>query len=182
MSARTESRMARSEFLKATDAVKVIALCEDEQSDEAAMELCKRLGGRFNDLAFSVLSWRFCEMEDTATASEVLGAAEVADVILFSTHGNLPSAVREWIESCAGRWPAHEGALALLLSESLDCASSYLSLLSFFEYAALRLNMDFLLMLPDSQEAKQTHPRETVLTFDSSPSGVRPHGRWGLNE
>jgi hypothetical protein len=180
-----QTGVANAAFLENIYACRVMVLYEDAAAHERAMEVCARLSGQFNgELSFAFASCSFPGLSDPAIARESLDAAALADVLLFSTRGAVPQPTRQWLENCIARRNGREGALALLLNEPPDPATSLGAVLSWFEHAAARSKMDFLPLLPKpAQELFNEIASDEVVVAPSLPPMLdAPRSHWGLNE
>lgn len=132
---------------------RVATVYQDRAAMEQVLGMFRRLGGKFtNELDFLFASWGFDELGHPRAARSALEVASVADILVFATHGNLPTDARTWLKDLADRRKGREGALALLVAEPVDLAAPMMALLMFFEGIALRSKMDFLPLFPTSPE------------------------------
>lgn len=136
---------------------------------EQALGMFRRLGGQFtNELDFLFASWGFDELRNARAAQLAMEAASVADILVFATHGTIPTETRAWLKDLANRRAGREGALVLLVAEPVDLSAPVMALLMFFEGIALRSKMDFLPLFP-------TSPDEPILPIDHSTVDLSVH-------
>jgi hypothetical protein len=169
------------------NACQMVVVYEDVAAHDRAMEMGSRLATQFGDEpAFIFSSWNFKELAEPAFARKAVEAAAGADVILISTHGNdLPWAVGAWLESCVGARPKAEGALVLLLAEPFSLSTSSGTLVAKLEHTAVRLQMDFLPLMPQPAEQMIKSLQEQASMIASSLKEVLDQpgsDHWGLNE
>ena len=127
-----------------------LVMYEDALAHNIALEVCGRLMARFEaELTFTFSFWKFKDLEDSASAHWAAEAVARADIILFSLPGrDLTPEISQWLDACVQARTKVEGALALIVTEPPDAGLAFGALLSRLQFAAHRLRMDFLPLLP----------------------------------
>jgi len=170
--------------LESTDPCQILVLYEDAMAHDVAMEVCARLLAHFEEeLAFAFSFWKFKDLDNPVSAHWAAKAVARADIILFSLPGHdLSPETMNWLDLCVQARTKVEGALAVMITEPHDMDLAVKALLSRLQFAAHRLRMDFLPLLPPSAGAQLGTP------VDSSPAWLNPvpeevgGNHWGLNE
>ena len=93
----------------------MVAAYEDAAARERAVGFCDQLVGRFwTQVEFDVSWWSFVSLEEVNGAREAVQKAAQAEVIVVSAapEGDLPAAVKAWIEAWLGLRGEREGVLA----------------------------------------------------------------------
>jgi len=161
-----------------------LVIYEDALAYNIALEVCGRLMVRFEtELTFTFSFWKLKDLEDPASAHWAAEAVARADIILFSLPGrDLTPEISQWLDACVQARTKVEGALALIVTEPPDAGLAVGALLSRLQFAAHRLRMDFLPLLPplpDTNIAAVTASLPAELNeFQEEPGG----DHWGLNE
>jgi hypothetical protein len=107
-------------------------------------------------------------------------AVACADVILFSMPGHdLSPETMNWLDLCVQARTKTEGALAVMVTEPHDMDLVVEALLSRLQFAAHRLRMDFLQLLPPDAVARFGQPVNPRLDKAREDPGS---SHWGLNE
>jgi len=161
-----------------------LVMYEDALAHDIAREVCGRLMARFEtELTFTFSFWKFKDLEDPASAHWAAEAVARADIILFSLPGrDLTPEFGRWLDACVQARTKGEGALALIITEPPAAGLAFGALLSRLQFAARRLRMDFLPLLPPlpgtSIEADAVPLPAGMSEFQEEPGG----DHWGLNE
>jgi len=92
----------------------VVVVYENADARETAVTFCDSLVRKFwNDCDFEVNWWSFQLLEDAASASAAAEMASQANLIVFAANreGDLPFALKMWVEAWRRRRGEREGAL-----------------------------------------------------------------------
>ncbi len=170
--------------LEGADPCQILVLYEDATAHDVAMEVCGRVLAHFeSELAFAFSIWKFKDLENPVSAHWAAKAVARADVILFSLPGrDLSQETMNWLEMCIEARTKAEGALAVMVTEYHEMDQVVEALLSRLQFAAHRLRMDFLPLVPPVAVARFGTPA------DPSPAWLNPapeevgSSHWGLNE
>jgi hypothetical protein len=170
--------------LESAGACQFLVLYEDAVARDVAMKVCGRLLARFEaELAFAFSFWKFKDLDDPISAHWAAEAVARADVILFSMQGrDLSPETINWLDSCVQARTKMEGALAVMVTEPHDMDLVVEALLSRLQFAAHRLQMDFLPLLPPGAGARfgtSADPSPAWLNEAREDPGS---SHWGLNE
>ena len=128
----------------------ILVMYEDAVAHDLAMEICGGVMARFEaELAFAFSFWKVKDLNDPVLAHWAMEAVARADIILFflPAHDLTPE-TSQWLDACVQARTKAEGALALILTEAPDTGLAVGALLSRLQFAARRLQMDFLPLLP----------------------------------
>ena len=170
--------------LEGADPCQILVLYEDAAAHDVAMEVCGRLLAHFeSELAFAFSFWKFKDLDNPVSAHWAAKAVARADVMLFSLPGHdLSPETVNWLEMCVQARTKTEGALAVMITEPHDMDVVVEALLSRLQFAAHRLRMDFLPLLPPVAVSR------FGTLADSSPAWMNEvreeagSSHWGLNE
>jgi hypothetical protein len=161
-----------------------LVMYEDAVAHDLAMEVCGGVMARFEtELTFTFSFWKFKDLEDPASAHLAAEAVAHADIMLFSLPGrDLTPEISQWLDACAQARTKAKGALALIVTEPSGAGLAVGALLSRLQFAAHRLRMDFLPLLPPLPDmsigAAEAPLPAGVGEFSEEPGS----NRWGLNE
>jgi hypothetical protein len=161
-----------------------LVLYEDADARDVAMKVCGRLLARFDaELAFAFSFWKFKDLDNPVSAHWAAEAVACADVMLFSMQGrDLNLETMSWLDLCVQARTKAEGALAVVITEPHELDPVVVALLSRLQFAAHRLRMDFLPLLPPGAGARFS------TSVDPSPAWLNEvreeagSNHWGLNE
>jgi hypothetical protein len=158
-----------------------LVLYEDDVARDVAMKVCGRVLARFEtELAFAFSFWKFKDLDNPVSAHWAAEAVARADVMLFSMPGHdLSPETMNWLEMCVQARTKAEGALAVMITEPHDMDLVVEALLSRLQFAAHRLRMDFLPLLPPDAGARFGQPVNPRLDKAREDPGS---SHWGLNE
>ena len=170
--------------LEGTNPCNFLVLYEDAAAHDLAMEVCGGVMARFDvELAFAFSFWKVKDLNDPVSAHWAAEAAAHADIILFSLPAHdLTPETSQWLDACVQARTKVEGALALIVTEPPDAGLAFGALLSRLQFAAHRLRMDFLPLLPplpDTSIEASAAPLPAELNEFQEESGSN---HWGLNE
>jgi hypothetical protein len=159
-------------------------LYEDAAACDAAMKVCGWLLARFEtELAFAFGFWKFQDLGDSASAHWAAEAVARADVILFSLPGrDLSPETMNWLDLCVQTRTKTEGALAVMLTEHPNTDLAVEALLSRLQFAAHRLRMDFLPLLPPVASARFGTSADPPPAWLNEVREEAGSSHWGLNE
>jgi hypothetical protein len=161
-----------------------LVLYEDAVAHDLAMEVCGGVMARFGaELAFAFSFWKVKDLNDPVSAHWAAEAVARADIILFSLPAHdLTPETSQWLDACVQTRTKAEGALALIVTEPPVTGPAVGALLSRLQFAAHRLRMDFLPLLPplpDTRIEVSAAPWPARLNkFQEEPGS----NHWGLNE
>jgi hypothetical protein len=155
-----------------------LVVYEDAAAYDLAMKVCSRLMTRFEaELPFTFSFWKFKDLFDPASAHWAAETVARADIMLFSLPGHdLAPETSHWLDACVQARTKAEGALAVVLTEFPAASLAVEALLSRLEFAAYRLRMDFLPLLPSGTSADSM---PALLPETPAEPGSN---HWGLNE
>ena len=170
--------------LEGANPCQFLVLYEDAVTHDAAMEVCGRLLARFEtELAFTFSFRKFKDLDNPTSAHWATEALAQADIILFSLAGrDLPLEAASWLDSCVQARTKTEGALALIITGLPGAGLAVEALLSRMQFAAHRLRMDFLPLLPPLPATGigvSADPFPALLHEALDEPGSN---HWGLNE
>jgi hypothetical protein len=170
--------------LESTDPCQILVLYEDAVAHDVAMEVCARLLAHFeSELAFAFSFWKFKDLDDPVSAHWAAKAVARADVMLFSLPGHdLSPDTMNWLELCVQARTKPEGALAVMVTEHHGMDLVIEALLSRLQFAAQRLRMDFLPLLPPDAVARFETPANPPLAWLDENRENAGSSHWGLNE
>jgi hypothetical protein len=136
--------------LEGANPCQFLVLYEDAVAHDLAMEICGGVMARFEaELAFAFSFWKVKDLNDPVLAHWAMEAVARADIILFSLPAHdLTPETSQWLDACVQARTKAEGALALIVTEPLVAGLAVGALLSRLQFAARRLQMDFLPLLP----------------------------------
>jgi hypothetical protein len=142
--------------LEGADPCQILVLYEDAVAQDVAMEVCGRLLARFEaELAFAFSFWKFKDLDNPVSARWAAEAVARADIMLFSLPGrDLSPETMNWLDLCVQARTKAEGALAVMVTGPHDMDLVVEGLLSRLQFAAHRLRMDFLPLLPPAAGAR----------------------------
>jgi len=170
--------------LEGANPCRFLVMYEDAAAHDLAMDVCGGVLVRFEaELAFTFSFWKFKDLEDPASAHWATEAVVRADIILFSLPGHdLTPEISHWLDACVQARTKAEGALAVIVTEAPGAGLAFGALLSRLQFAAHRLRMDFLPLLPPlpdaSIEASTAQWPAGLNESQEEPGG----NHWGLNE
>jgi hypothetical protein len=170
--------------LEGADPCQILVLYEDAMAHDVAMEVCARLLAHFeSELAFAFSFWKFKDLDNPVSAHWAAKAVARADIMLFSlpAHDLSPETVN-WLDMCVPARTKTEGALAVMVTEHHDMDLMVETLLSRLQFAAHRLRMDFLPLLPQVAGARfgtSAAPAPAWMDVVREEAGS---SHWGLNE
>ena len=164
----------------------ILILSEDFAAYSRAVEVCRRIMDHLGkDLDFDFRCWNFVELADPNCAHNAAKYAAVAEIIMLSAQSAVLSpTLGDWLDALhASRFRAY-GALVLVLNKP---ASQFETgqLTMRLEKLASRLAMDFVPLLPETDEANwQSGPSENWPMLQARPENLDspPGENWGLNE
>lgn len=164
--------------LEGANPCQFLVMYEDAAAHDLAMEVCDGVTARFGtELTFAFSFWKFSDLSDPALAHWAAEAVARADIILFSVPGrDLAPETSRWLDACVQSRTKAEGALALMITEPASAGLAVEGLVSRLQFAAHRLRMDFLPLLPPGTSA---HSKPAWFREAPAEPG-RNH--WGLNE
>ena len=170
--------------LEGADACQFAVLYDDAVSYDVAMEVCNRVLAHFGaELAFAFSFWKLKDLDNPVSAHWAAKAVARADVLLFSLPGrDLSPETMNWLELCVQARTKTEGALAVMITETFNMDFGVEALVSRLQFAAHRLRMDFLPLLPPAAGAR------FGISVNPSPAWLNPvpeeagSSHWGLNE
>ena len=168
-------------YLESAGECQFLVLHEDDVARDVAMKVCGRLLARFEaELAFAFSFWKFKDMDNPVLAHWAAEAVARADLILFPLpcHDLSPETM-SWLDLCVQARTKAEGALAVMVTGPHDMDLVVEGLLSRLQFAAHRLRMDFLPLLPPAAGARfgvLVNPWLDKAREDPGSS------HWGLNE
>jgi hypothetical protein len=175
------------------DLFSAVVLYEDLATRQNAMQICDRLVQKFwADVEFDFSWWRFDFLHDSALAGDAVRMAARSELILLAAHAGreLPTAVKNWIESwLAVREPGF-GALVAMIGTEADRLRGLSPIHVYLREAAQRANMDYLPQVIDAPLGKLDTSIETIGNRAEKVSSLlddilhRPPTplRWGINE
>jgi hypothetical protein len=161
-----------------------LVVYEDAAAYDLAMEICGGAMARFEaELPFAFSFWKLKDLNDPVSAHWAAEAAAHADIILFSLPGrDLTPETNRWLDACVQARTKAEGALALVVTEPQGAGLAVGALLSRLQFAAHRLRMDFLPLLPPLT-AKDSDAPAVPLSAGLNEFREETGGdHWGLNE
>jgi hypothetical protein len=170
--------------LEGADACQFVVLYGDAVSHDVAMEVCDRVLAHFGaELAFAFSFWKLQDLGNPVSAHWAAEAVARADILLFSLPGHdLSPETLNWLDLCVQGRTKAEGALAVMITETHDMGLLVEALLSRLQFAAHRLRMDFLPLLPPAAVARfgtSADPSPAWLNASREEAGS---SHWGLNE
>jgi hypothetical protein len=170
--------------LEGTDPCQILVLYEDAAAHDVAMEVCGRLLAHFeSELAFAFSFWKFKDLDNPVAAHWAAKAVARADVMLFSLPGrDLSLETMNWLEMCVQGRTKAEGALAVMVTEHHEMDLAVEALLSRLQFAAHRLRMDFLPLLPPVAAARLEASAEPPPVWMNEVREEAGSSHWGLNE
>ena len=170
--------------LEGADPCQILVLYEDAVAHDVAMEVCGRVLAHFeSELAFAFSCWKFKDLDNPVSAHWAAKAVARADIILFSLPGHdLSPETLNWLETCVQARTKTEGALAVMITEPHDMDLVVEALLSRLQFAAHRLRMDFLPLLPPVAAARLGASAEPPPVWMNEVREEAGSSHWGLNE
>ncbi len=170
--------------LEGADPCQILVLYEDAVAHDVAMEVCERVLAHFEaELAFTFSFWKFSDLDNPVSAHWAAKAVARADVILFCMPGrDLSPETMNWLEMCVQARTKAEGALAVMITEHHDMDQVVEALLSRLQFAAHRLRMDFLPLLPPVAGARFGTSADPPPAWLNEVREEAGSSHWGLNE
>ena len=170
--------------LEGANPCQFLVLYEDAVAHDLAMEVCGGVMARFEDeLEFAFSFWKVKDLNDPVSAHWAAEAVARADIILFCLPGRgLTPEISQWLDACAQTRTKAEGALALMVTEHPVAGLAVGALLSRLQFAAYRLRMDFLPLLPPLPNTSIEAAAAPVLTELNASQEEPGSNHWGLNE
>ena len=170
--------------LEGADPCQILVLYEDAVAHDVAMEVCGRVLAHFEaELAFAFSFWKFKDLDNPVLAHWAAEAVARADIMLFSLPGrDLSPETMNWLDLCVQARTKAEGALAVMVTGHHDMDLVVEALLSRLQFAAHRLRMDFLPLLPAVAVARfgiSANPSPAWMAEAREEAGT---SHWGLNE
>ena len=161
-----------------------LVIYEDAAAHDLAMEVCGGVISRFDaELAFAFSFWKVNDLQDPVLAHWAAEAVNRADIILFSLAGHdLAPEATQWLDACIQARTKSEGALALIVPKASGGGLAVEALLSRLQFAAHRLRMDFLPLLPLPPGAGRGTPADVSLALLNKAQEESRGNHWGLNE
>jgi hypothetical protein len=164
----------------------VLILSEDFTAYSRALQACRRIMEEMGHRTdFDFRCWNFSELNDPDCAHTATRYAAAADIIIISTQtAILPPALNEWLAVLHQARFRPVGIMALILNKPAR-QPEIDRLLQRLEEIALHLAMDFLPLLPATEEtAWQPQSPEQWETLLGRPETDtrRDVDHWGLNE
>ncbi len=161
-----------------------LVMYEDAVTHDLAMEVCGGIVSRFGtELTFAFSFWKVKDLQDPASAHWAAEAVARADIILFSLPGrDLAPETSHWLDACVTARTKTEGALALAIAGVSGAGLAVEALLSRLQYAAHRLRMDFLPLLPRTYSPTSGSLANSSLALLSHAPEDPGSNHWGLNE
>lgn len=129
----------------------VVVVYEDLTARQRAVGFCDQLVSRFwAQCEFEVSWWPFASLEQPDSASEAIGKAARADVIVFSADpgGDFPQAVKAWVGQWLNQRGDREGLLIGLLESLADRGIQVGQKHYFLRDAAHHGALDYLTQIP----------------------------------
>lgn len=168
-------------------ACQILILHEDFAAYTQAVEVCRRLMEQFAaELDFNIKCWNFIELTEPNCARHAAKTAAVADILLLSLRtAELPPVFERWLENFFILRSAPDGALALVVNNSENRATSLATVLARLEQMAGLLGMDFVPLL-----SRETADLDLIVPSETQPVLASPlylseqpqFDHWGLNE
>jgi hypothetical protein len=170
--------------LEGADPCQILVLYEDAAAHDVAMEVCGRVLAHFEaELAFAFSFWKFKDLDNPVSAHWAAKAVARADVILFSMPAHdLSPETMNWLDMCVQARTKAEGALAVMVTEHHDMDLVVEALLSRLQFAAQRLRMDFLPLLPTVAGTRFGTSAELSPAWLDEVREEAGSSHWGLNE
>jgi hypothetical protein len=164
----------------------VLILSEDFAAYSRAVQVCRRILDQSGaDRDFDFRCWNFIELASPECFHAAAKYAGHADIIMISTHTtNLPLFVNDWLDTLDTLRFRSDGALVLILNQRA-AQMQVDSLKARLEHLAARLVMDFIPLLPATNEpAWRSQPSENWATIPDPVNLVESKNpeHWGLNE
>jgi hypothetical protein len=164
----------------------VLILSEDFAAYDRAVLVSRRIMDQMGEHKnFDFRCWIFSELADPDNAHTATKYGGIADMILISTqHASLPAVVNEWLDALHLSRFCPDGVLVLVLNRPAS-RPEIDRLLQRMENLAVRLVMDFMPLLPATEEtAWQPQSQENWDMMLGRPDVESPRDvdHWGLNE
>lgn len=131
----------------------VAAVFEDAETRKVAMKFCDVLAERFwGQCNFDISWWSVAALEEKAFDAAITAKAAEANLIIFALlpGGDLPAALRAWIEAWLGRRGDREGVLVGLNDPACGPSGATVEKFVFLRNAAHRYGMDYLTEVPQN--------------------------------
>lgn len=168
----------------------VAVVYDDIASRVRAMHLSESLANRFEgDLDFNFTWWNIRFLKDPQISNLAEEAAAEADLVLFSIGeaAEPAPALKAWIRRWLARRQSDEGALAVLLDQTIATKDHITPLESYLRKVADGGHMDFLpRMMPVEPDMGPDSPNRKASVSDNSVRksfGVaHQNSHWGINE
>jgi hypothetical protein len=181
--------------LESKPAFNVVIAYEDFAAGIHAKETYDYLAGQLGrEYQFNNQMWKFDILGNTKMREMAVADAEVADLIIISTHGTgeLPAPAKSWIDE----WAKHKGhamALVNLVDQPSGEAVEPAPLKSYLQDVATKAKIDFFSQSsewPDrDEESSRQYSSESaqrtstlVVDFIHHNHHVTTTPRWGINE
>jgi hypothetical protein len=191
----SQVRIDPKQDLECKPAFNVVIAYEDFAAGIHAKETYDYLAGQLGrEYQFNNQMWKFDILGNTKMREMAVADAEVADLIIISTHGSgeLPAPARMWIDE----WVQHKGhamALVNLVDQPSNGAAEPAPLNSYLQNIASKAKMDFFSQpneWPDRDEESSRHyssdlaqrTSTLVVDFIHHNHHAAPTPRWGINE
>jgi hypothetical protein len=159
MRASVNRKKSAASFEEMKPVCQVLILHEDFPCYSHAVGVCHRLMERFaSELDFSIKCWSFIELADPNCARHAAKNASCADIILFAVGTvGVPAEVERWLRSVSDTRVPADGVVGLIVNNPGGRLPPPEALIGRLEDLALRLRMDFKLLLP-GHDAAAVHP------------------------
>ena len=170
----------------------VAVVYDDVASRVRAIRLSESLTSRFaGDLDFNFTWWNIRFLKDPQISVLAEEAAAEADLVLFSISqaGEPAPALKDWVKRWLACRKSNDGALAVLLDQSVASKDQITPLESYLRKVAEGGRMDFLpeLIPPltagiDSRQSLRDPRTERQSSGENPHSLSRENSHWGINE
>lgn len=155
----------------------VMVVYEDDERRELAVQFCDRLVVRFwSQYSFDVSWWSFALLHEALPADQAAKNAIRADLVIFAPQpeGQLPTAVREWVDTWVDLRRDREGVLVGLVDPGTTPEREAADKFIFLRNAARRAGLDYLtqdlqnisLSFPDSLESYSDRAERVTSVLD----------------
>jgi hypothetical protein len=170
--------------LEEVNPCQILVVCEDAAAHDAAMEVCARLLARFErEIPFAFSFWKFNDLNEAASAHWAADAVARADIVLFSLAArDLSPETANWLDSCVQARKKEAGALALVITGLPGSGLAVEALLFRMQYAASRLRMDFLPLVPPLSDTGNAVSEGQLPPYFHETLDEPGGNHWGLNE
>jgi hypothetical protein len=125
--------------------------------------------------------WSFSLLEQSEIFEQTLNEAVKADIVFLSAHGkgNLPPAVKSWLDRWLGQKSGEPAALAISFDPEMPSDLAEAQLAELVHAAARTSGVEVFLHLG---EAPKKEPGVRIEAIQRHGSGDHPYRDWGLNE